>query len=123
MAPVLLMSCSAILLAGCGDKRSLIAIKTPPDRLVCEGVSARPSIPPEYVIDWSAASAAQTVPAAVALAKAEQAKFVASVRTREGVVAAYIVTIEGRLFACSDNAQWRRDFEAGLPDNVVAVPK
>lgn len=119
MGPALWTCCSAILLAGCGDKRSLIAIKTPPDRLVCEGVSARPSIPPEYVIDWNAVSKASTVPLAVTAAKAEQAKFVASVRTREGVVAAYIVTIEGRLFACSDNAQWRRDFEAGLPDQVV----
>lgn len=111
------MCCSATL-AACGDKRSVIAIKTPPERLVCEGLSGRPNIPPEYVVDWSKVERAASVAQALAAAKGEHARFVASVRTREGVVAAYIVTIEGRLFACSDNAQWRKEFEAGLPDRV-----
>lgn len=114
------MCCST--LAGCGDKRSVIAIKTPPDRLVCEGVSGRPSIPPEYAIDWIRVGSAPTVPAATALARDEHAKFLATVRSREGAVAAYIVTIEGRLFACSDNALWRKEFEAGLPDKVQPAP-
>ena len=98
------MSYSA-LVTGCGDKRTVTALKTPPERLICEAAGARPSIPPEYQVDRSAASP-----------WIEHDRYVASVRTREGIVAAYVLEIEGRLFVCSNNAQWRRDYEAGLPD-------
>lgn len=75
---------------------------------------ARPKVPAEYQIDWATVAAAPTVSVAVDRAKAEVAKLVASVRTREGVVAGYILQIEGQLFACSNNAAWLRDFYSKL---------
>jgi hypothetical protein len=77
--------------------------------LVCENKpEVRPSAPPEYQIDWSKVA---TVPQA----RAEHDKYVATVRTREGVVAGYVLNIEGRLFTCWTNMEWRRQFEANLP--------
>lgn len=108
MAAVLLMSCSV---GACTEKRIAKAIKTPAARLVCEPAGDRPSIPAEYVIDWTRVT---TVPQA----RSEHDAYVRSVRTREGLVAGYIVSIEGKLFVCADNAQWRKDFEAGLPETV-----
>lgn len=103
------MSCSG--LTACGEKRVAVAIKTPPERMVCEAAGDRPSIPAEYAIDWTRVT---TVPQA----RTEHDAYVRSVRSREGAVAGYIVTIEGKLFVCSNNAQWRKEFEAGLPDTV-----
>ncbi|MBO9624183.1 MAG: hypothetical protein J7500_15855 [Sphingomonas sp.] len=65
-------------------------------------------MPKEYAIDWSKVTT-------VAQARAEHMKFVASVRSREGVVSGYILRIEGQLFACSNNAAWLRDFYGKLP--------
>ena len=73
-------------------------------------------MPAEYAVDWTAAMAAPSVPVAVDRARMEHMRFVASVRSREGVVAGYILRIEGQLFACSNNAAWLRDFFAKLPD-------
>jgi hypothetical protein len=42
-------------------------------------------------------------------------RYVATVRSREGAITGYIVRIEGQLFACSNNAQWLREFYAALP--------
>ena len=79
-----------------------------PERMVCEDVpDERPPIPALYEIDWS-----QVV--TLAQARAEHEKYAASVRARSGAVAAYIVTIEGKLFVCSNNAQWWRDYWRGL---------
>lgn len=78
-----------------------------PARLICEPVPNRPAIPAEYRIDWNRVT---TVPQA----KAEHEAYVRSVRAREGVVVAHIVTLEGKLFVCSNNAQWWRDYWAGL---------
>lgn len=96
------------LTSACGEtKRSVSFIPTPPERLICERTGTRPSIPAEYVIDWAHVS---TVPQA----KAEHEKYVAVIRTREGIVAAYVLKIEGVNFVCWNNVQWRRDFEADL---------
>lgn len=99
---------AALALTACGEpKRVVESIPTPPERLICEAAGTRPSIPPEYRIDWGKVRT-------VAEARAEHDKFVAVLRTREGVIAAYILEVEGKLFTCFVNAQWRRDFEAGL---------
>lgn len=75
----------------------------------CVAAGDRPAIPAEYVIDWSKVL---TVPQA----RAEHETFVRSVRDREGVTVGYIVDIEGKLFACSSDAEWLRDFYGRLPD-------
>lgn len=111
LALTLSMSCS--LLAGCETTRSLDQPRPDrdnPTRLVCEGVpDTRPAVPATYSIDWSKVT---TVPQA----RAEHDAYVRSVLARNGVISAYIVSIEGRLFVCSNNAQWWRDYWAGLPD-------
>lgn len=78
-----------------------------PARLICEAQGERPTLPAEYVVDWSKV---QTV----AQARAEHDAYVRSVRTREGVIVGYVVTIEGKLFVCSNNAQWWADYWRGL---------
>lgn len=107
-ATVLLLSmlCSAV--SACGaDKYTAAFIPTPPDRLVCEHTGTRPTIPAEYVIDWTRITT-------VAQARSEFDKYVAVIRNREGVVAAYVLKIEGANFLCWNNVQWRKDFEADL---------
>lgn len=105
MALALLTSCS--LLTACHPDKVAEQLPTPPERLVCEAAGARPSIPNEYVIDWSRV-------ATVDQAKSEHLKYVASIRSREGVITGYIMRLEGKLFTCSTNAAWRRTFERDL---------
>lgn len=94
-------------LTGCADK-IVAPVKPPPERLQCVAAGDRPAVPAEYVIDWSKV-------ATVDQARAEHMKFVASVRTREGIVTGYILRIEGKLWTCSSNAEWLRDFYGALP--------
>lgn len=100
-------------LAACETTREAAPLRPDlehPARLVCEGVPGeRPKIPATYEIDWSKV-------ATVEQAHAEHDAYVRSVLARNGIISAYIVTIEGRLFVCSNNAQWWRDYWAGLPD-------
>lgn len=105
MVVALLMFCLVPAIAGCEQKRVAVAIKPPADKLACKAAGQRPIIPPEYVIDWSKVL---TVPQA----KSEHDKFVGVVRTREGIVAGYIIAVEDQLFACANNAQWLQDFFA-----------
>ena len=107
-ARALLMPCFLLLATACGKERIVTPIKPPADKLVCEAAGQRPALPAEHVIDWSAVQS-------VDQAKAEHLKYVASIRSREGVVVAHIVRIEGKLFTCSSNAAWLRDFYAGQP--------
>lgn len=101
--------CLAVVSA-CAPTRVMVPVKPDPDRMDCRVLSGgRPALPAEYVIDWSRV---QTVPQA----RAEHDAFVRSIRTREGVVAGYIVTIEERLFLCASDDQWLTDFFARLPD-------
>lgn len=105
-ALALSMLCLAV--SACEEtKRVVESLPTPPERLICERAGARPSIPPEHQIDWSQI---RTVPAA----RLEHEKYVATVRTREGIVAGYVLKIESNLWTCWNNAQWRRDYEKGL---------
>jgi hypothetical protein len=95
-------------LTACGDtKRVVESLPTPPERLVCERAGTRPTIPPEHAIDWSQVRT-------VDQAKVEHGKYVASIRTREGIVAGYVLKLEGNLFTCWNNMEWRRQFEAGV---------
>lgn len=93
-------------------ERIALPVKPPVERLQCVAAGDRPAVPAEHVIDWSKV-------ATVEQARSEHLKFVASVRSREGVLVGYIVRIEGQLFACSNNATWLRDFFAGLPDDAT----
>lgn len=95
------------LISACEEKRIAEHLPTPPERLICERAGTRPTIPPEYQIDWSQI---RTVDAA----KVEHGKYVASIRTREGIVAGYVLKLEGELWRCWNNMTWRKEFEAGL---------
>lgn len=114
MALALLTLCSLPLLAtGCKRPEVVaVPIQPPSERIQCAAAGDRPGMPPEYAIDWANV-------ATVDQAKAEHLKYVASVRSREGVIVGYIMRIEGRLFACSTNAEWLRDFFAGMPDDAT----
>ena len=101
------LSTLCLAISACHTAHTADFIATPADRLVCEAAGARPKIPAEYAIDW-------TKVATVDQAKTEHEKYVASVRTREGIVAAYILSIEGKLYVCGANMAWRRDWEAEL---------
>ena len=89
--------------------------KTNPERFICERSGTRPKVPAEYQIDWDAIAAAPDVGVALGIAMAEHGRFVASVRSREGVVAGYVLDIEGKLFTCWNNMTWQREFYEGLP--------
>lgn len=102
------LSTCCFLLASCGGTNRVVQhLPTPPERLICEPAGERPAIPPEHSIDWPSV-------VTVEQARAEQAKYVASVRNREGVITSYIMRVEGKLFTCSTNMQWRRTYEAEL---------
>lgn len=107
-AAACLMSCLA-LSACTTTKRVALPVKPPAERLQCELAGTRPEIPPEVQIDWGAV---MTVLQAHSLHDA----YVRSVRTREGLVAGYILSVEGKLFTCANNAAWLREFFAGMPD-------
>lgn len=111
----LILTLSAMsALSACHTIRTADFLATPSDRLVCEVAGPRPTIPAEYVIDWSKV-------ATVDQAHAEHDKYVAVIRSREGVVAAYVLQIEGQLFVCGNNMAWRRDYEAELAKSHSAV--
>lgn len=98
----------SLVISACGDtKRVVEAIPTPPERLICEQAGTRPAVPPEHAIDWGQV---RTVDAA----KVEHEKFVSVLRTREGLVAGYVLKLEGVNFTCWNNMEWRRQYEAGL---------
>lgn len=95
-------------LAACVKQPVAVPLKPPAERLVCAPAGARPSVPAEYVIDWNAVTT-------VAQARIEHDAFVRVLRSREGIITGYLVAIEGKLFACSTNAAWLRDFYEPLP--------
>ena len=110
-AAILLTSCFLLTAGACEPKRVAVQVRPDldnPSRLICEGVAARPALPVTYLIDWSSV---QTVEQA----KGEHDAYVRSINARNGLVAAHIVELEGRLFVCSNNAQWWRDYWSALP--------
>lgn len=117
------LSTLCFLSAGCEAKRVAESIKPPPERLVCEAAPrSRPTVPPEYVIDWTKVLVPGNAQATLDNAKREHERYVATVRTREGLVVGYLVVVEGRLFACSDNMAWLRTFFAAQPGEAVGAP-
>jgi hypothetical protein len=104
-----LLTCFSALTAGSCEKRTVDSIPIPPERMDCVKLSKRPKLQPEYQIDWNKVT---TVPQA----QAEHDKFVAVIRDREKTVAGYILEVEGELFACSNDAQWLREWQAQLRD-------
>jgi hypothetical protein len=107
-ATALALSTLCLAVSACGEtKRVAEALPTPPERLVCERAGTRPALPPEHAIDWSKV---RTVDAA----RLEHEKFVTVLRTREGLVAGYVLKLEGVAFTCWNNMKWRREYEAGL---------
>lgn len=105
----LLAACAALpLISACGETKVIAkALPTPPERLVCERAGTRPVIPAEPQIDWSQITSVEA-------ARRAHLDFVAVVRTREGIVAGYVLKLEDVNFVCWNNVQWRREFEAGL---------
>lgn len=103
LAKALALSTFCLTAASCGQQKVVEALPPPPERLQCAALGSRPAIPPEYVIDWSKVTT-------VAQAHAEHDAYVRSVRTREGIISGYILEIEGKLFVCSNNAAWLREF-------------
>lgn len=106
-ALALSMLCSALLISACEPKRIVTALPIPPERTDCQAATGkRPTLPPEYEIDWSKV-------ATVGQAKAAHDNFVNVVRGREGIVANYVLQIEGDLFQCASDDQWIREWQAG----------
>lgn len=106
--------CAMLALTACKTLHTADFLATPTDRLVCQAAGPRPKIPAEYQIDWSKVTT-------VAEAKAEHDKYVAVIHDREGIVAAYVLSLEGKLFVCSANMSWRKDYEAELAKAHKAV--
>lgn len=108
---LLAIALSTFCLAGCGERPRVVApLKPPAERMDCRVLeSGRPSIPPEYAIDWSKV-------VTVDQARGEHDAYVRSVRTREGIAAGYIVQLEDRVFLCASDAEWLHDFFGRLPD-------
>lgn len=101
----------ALAVAACGEpKRIAVALPIPVERMDCVEAGNRPAIPPEHKIDWAAVSS-------VLQARQEYNQYVASVRAREGMVAGYVLMLEGHLFACSNDAQWLREWQAGIGES------
>lgn len=103
------LSTCCLALSACEPKRVLVPIPIPEDRMDCVSIrDQRPTIPAEYVIDWSRVTT-------VGQARAEHEAFVTRLREREGPVSLYIVEVEGALWACADDDQWLREYTARLP--------
>lgn len=104
-----------LALAACTEpKRIAEALPIPAERMDCVAAGTRPAIPPEYTINWQRVESALTVPDAVRAARSEVSQFVGSIRTREGTVAGYVLALEDKLFMCSSDAQWLREWQAGI---------
>jgi hypothetical protein len=98
-----------LAVSACGDKRTVAALQIPQERIDCVTIrDQRPTIPPEYVIDWSKVTT-------IAKAQTEHEAFVTRLREREKQVTVYVVKLEGQLFACANDAQWIADYQSRLP--------
>lgn len=95
-----------VTLSACTEKLIVTALPIPPERIDCEAATGkRPVLSPEYKIDWSKV-------ASVGQAKREHDLFVSVIRGREKTVATYVLTLEGDLFQCANDAAWLREWNA-----------
>lgn len=110
---VIALSTLSLAVSACGQKeeiRSVSALrpdKTNPDRFTCPKHGTRPTVNPEYKIDWGKI-------ASVGEAKAAHDNFVLVLRGRERTVADYVLDLEAINSICAANMQWQRDFYSGL---------
>lgn len=105
-----ILSTCCFLLASCDPQPVPLNIKAEnPERFICERVAPgdRPTLPPAHTIDWNSV---QTVEQA----RSEHEAYAASILGRNGIVAGYVVRLEGVNFTCWNNMQWQRDFYDGL---------
>lgn len=94
-------------LSACEPKRIAVALPIPPERTDCQAATGkRPTLPPEYRIDWA------TI-ASVGQAKSAHDNFVNVIRGREKIVSTYVLDLEGQLFQCANDAAWIREWQAG----------
>lgn len=101
-------SLALAVLSACADpKRIVEATPIPAERMDCVAADTRPAIPPEHKIEWANVSN-------VLQARQEYNQYVASVRAREGMVAGYVLELEGKLFLCANDAAWLREWQAGI---------
>lgn len=109
LRPLLATALSTLCLVACETTPVAVPVTPPVDKMDCVALKAsdRPALPPEYWIDWAHVTT-------VAQARSEHEAYVRSVRTREGVTVAYIMTVEGVQFACASDAEWLRDFFGSL---------
>jgi len=106
-APLMLF----LAISGCSEKRINVPIPIPAERVDCTVLDGRPTVPKEYVIDWTRVQD-------VAQAEAEHKSFVTRLREREKIIGGsdgYIVQLEGRLFVCANDALWIRNYLSRLP--------
>lgn len=122
---VLVLSTCCLAVSGCSTtKREAVTLRPDidhPQWFICEAAGTRPVIPPEYKIDWVKVGQAATVPQAVEAAKAEVGKLIGTIRTREGVVAGYVLDLEGKHFVCTNNNRTLLDFYHGLPGGMAML--
>jgi hypothetical protein len=101
------LSTLSLGISACEPKRVVTALPIPPERTDCQAATGkRPTLPPEYSIDWSKV-------ATVGQAKAAHDNFVNVIRGREKIVANYVLSLEGDLFQCANDAAWVREWQAG----------
>lgn len=106
-ALALTTSCS-LLLSSCGQKVPLYKhVPIPADRMDCVYTQVRPDLPAEHQIDWARLKT-------LAEARAEHEAYRKAQLAREAVIARYIVSVEGVAFACANDAEWLRTYEADL---------
>ncbi len=107
---VAVLSTFCLAASACGKERERFKpIPIPAERMDCVAVTKadRPRLAPAYVIDWS------KVPTVLA-AKDEVDKLIQSTLHREGVVTGYVIELEGKLFACSNDDQWLKEYTASV---------
>lgn len=102
---------TALLIAGmttaCSNPPVRIA-KPPAEKLTCNALTQRPKIPAEYQIDWSKVTTVEQ-------ARGEHDVFVRTLRSREGLIAGYVVAIGDDWFSCWSDVQWHADYNGALP--------
>ena len=112
---VAILSASCFLAASCVRTIKIEPenlLETHPDWFACDRMSGdnRPDLPAPYVIDWSSVLVPGDAEMTLERAKAEQEAFAARVYDRNGVVAGYILNLEGANFTCWNSLQTQRDY-------------
>lgn len=112
----LILSMSCFLLSSCETtvKRETVPLNVKaesPEHFVCPPKPDRPTLPPGYTIVWADVEN-------VAEAQLEVSILIESIMARNGVVADYILDLEGIHFTCWNNMQWQNDYYDTLDDRL-----